>query len=74
MGGGEGFGEGIAALREYLVRTERLIALASPTRNLKLGYSITLSGGKVVKSKKDVKIGDNLETRLSDGAVASIVK
>ncbi len=69
----ERVGERISALREYLVRTERLLTLSDPIRNLKLGYSLTLSGGKIVKSKRDVRIGDVLETRVSDGVIKSNV-
>ena len=43
-------------------------------RNLRLGYSITMSGGKVVKKRGDVKMGDTLETRLADGSVKSKVQ
>jgi exodeoxyribonuclease VII large subunit len=66
-------GERISALGDYLDRTERLLKLSDPLRNLRLGYSLTLSGGRVVKSKRDVKIGDTLETRVSDGVIKSNV-
>ena len=37
------------------------------------GYSITLVNGKIVKSVKDVKKGDSVITKLSDGQVVSEV-
>jgi len=68
---GERVGERIKAIREYILRTESLLTLSDPVRNLKLGYSLTFLNGEVLKSKKDAKIGDKLETRLSDGTVES---
>ena len=52
---------------------EKLEAL-NPELLLRRGYSITLSGGKVVKDASILKSGDELETRLSKGTVHSIVK
>ena len=52
---------------------EKLEAL-NPELLLRRGYSITLSGGKVVKDASILKSGDELETRLSKGTVRSIVK
>jgi len=66
-------GERILAIGEYLIRTERVLTLSDPMRNLKLGYSLTLSAGRVVKKINDVKIGDILETRLADGRLESRV-
>ena len=43
-------------------------------RHQRRGYSITLSGGKVVKDASILKSGDELETRLSKGTVRSVVK
>ena len=52
---------------------EKLEAL-NPELLLRRGYSITLSGGKVVKDASILKSGDELETRLSKGTVHSVVK
>ena len=52
---------------------ERLEAL-NPELLLRRGYSITLSGGKVIKDASILKSGDELETRLSKGTVRSVVK
>ena len=52
---------------------EKLEAL-NPELLLRRGYSITLSGGKVVKDASILKSGDELETRLSKGTVRSVVK
>lgn len=40
---------------------------------LKRGYSLTLSQGKIIKSMQDIKPGDVIETRLRDGVIRSQV-
>lgn len=65
----------LSSLREHLSGMEKTINAASPERQLKLGYSITRAGnGKVVKSVKDVKIGEKLETKVWDGEIGSRVE
>src|SRR6185436_5658692 len=53
----------------------RLIALA-PTEVLKRGYSITTlkKSGAIIRSAKELKAGDKILTRLSDGTSESIVQ
>ena len=53
--------------------SEKLEAL-NPELLLRRGYSITLRGGKAVKDAALLKPGDELETRLSEGTIHSIVK
>ena len=53
--------------------SEKLEAL-NPELLLRRGYSITLRGGKAVKDASLLKPGDELETRLSEGTIHSIVK
>ena len=45
-----------------------------PDRILRLGYSITLSEGKLVTSTGKVRPGDRLTTRLADGTIESVVQ
>ena len=52
----------------------KTIELHSPERIFKMGYSLTLSNGKPVIKKEDVKEGDVLKTYLQDGVVESVVK
>ena len=47
---------------------------SSPQRILSLGYSLTTCNGRVVRSADEVKQGDTLVTRLSDGVVSSKVE
>jgi len=48
--------------------------LVDPQNILKRGYSLTLLNGKIVKSIDQISEGDQLETRLSDGIIESIVE
>ncbi len=61
----------IASLKDQLAYAERAVVLNDPARQLKLGYAIVRSGGRIVKSVKDVAEGDALETQLADGTVGS---
>ena len=60
--------------RHQLDMLNEKIEALNPELLLRRGYSITLSGGKVVKDASILKSGDELETRLSKGTVRSIVK
>jgi len=47
----------------------------SPERNLKLGYSILRDEtGKVLKSIKQVKVGQSISAVLADGNLESTIK
>jgi exodeoxyribonuclease VII large subunit len=50
----------------------RLDAL-SPLRVLQRGYSLALHEGEVLKSTTQVKTGDELDLRLSDGSIRAKV-
>lgn len=45
-----------------------------PQLLLQRGYSITLHNGQIVKSPQDVKSGDEIETRLKQGTIKSIIQ
>ena len=47
---------------------------ASPERLLARGYSLTLKEGKVVKDAAQLRPGDEIQTRLAQGEVRSIVR
>ncbi|MEI7424846.1 MAG: exodeoxyribonuclease VII large subunit [Candidatus Staskawiczbacteria bacterium] len=55
--------------KEKLKNIEKIVGLNSPERNLKLGYSIATYNGKIVRKIKDVKIGDNIDIKVSDGII-----
>jgi exonuclease VII large subunit len=50
------------------------INLNNPGRQLKLGYSIVISGGKVVKSINQVSKGEIIINKVSDGDIKSSVE
>lgn len=45
-----------------------------PQLLLQRGYSITLHNGQIVKNPQDVKSGDEIETRLKQGTIKSIIQ
>lgn len=71
----------INAVRRMVVREEgklnlwrKTIDLHSPERIFKMGYSLTMAKGKIVRSSKDVREGDVVETYLQDGMIQSVVE
>jgi exodeoxyribonuclease VII large subunit len=53
---------------------EKIITMNNPERQLKLGYSIAKINGKIIKSIKEIKIGQDLEIKVSDGVISSEIK
>ncbi len=47
------------------------LAMHDPMRQLKLGYSILLRQGKVLRSVKQLAPGDNFDAQLSDGTLSA---
>ncbi|WP_159517687.1 exodeoxyribonuclease VII large subunit [Sunxiuqinia indica] len=54
-----------------LTNFEGQVRLMDPKSVLKRGYSLTYSGGHLIKSTKQLSDGDEIETQLSDGKVKS---
>lgn len=54
--------------------TEKHLELMSPNNILRKGYTLTMKDGKIVKSRKDLKVGDSITTLFSDGQIDSIIK
>lgn len=52
----------------------KTIELHSPERIFKMGYSLTMVNGKMVRSQSEVNEGDVLETHLHNGVIQSVVK
>ena len=69
-----GIDRGIYNTLERVASLEKLLARSDPRRNLKLGYSIVSSRGRIVRSVNDVNAGDNLDILLADGSVGAVVK
>jgi exodeoxyribonuclease VII large subunit len=71
----------VNAVRRMVVREEgklnlwrKTIDLHSPERIYKMGYSLTMANGKIVRRREDVSLGDVVETYLQDGVIQSEVK
>jgi len=67
------FEEVLEKANDYLFQAEKRLKMASPLRQLKLGYSIALAKGKIIKSIKQVKKGEDIELQVSDGQIKSRV-
>jgi exodeoxyribonuclease VII large subunit len=52
--------------------SQRLLAL-DPQRILDRGYSLTLHQGKAVRNASALQAGDELQTRLAEGTLTSVV-
>lgn len=61
------------ARRTVISHKEKLSAL-SPKGILARGYSITLKGQQIIKSSRQLKVGEEIKTILSEGEVSSTVK
>lgn len=57
-----------------LERIQLKLEGCDPQLLLQRGYSITLHSGQIVKSPQDVKSGDEIETRLKQGTIKSIIQ
>ncbi len=62
----------IMAKKDFLNSLSRLDAL-SPLKTLSRGYSITTKDNKTVKKAKDLKTGDKINIRFSDGEKVATV-
>lgn len=68
-------GDRLAILNSQMHKFEKILVVADPERNLRLGYSIVFDkDGRVIKDVKDIKKGETLTTRLSDGEISSVVE
>ena len=56
----------------YIELVSKLDAL-SPLKTLSRGYSITEKDGKIVKSKEELKKGDKVELRFTDGKKQAVI-
>ena len=68
------FNDRLTQANNGLASMQKNINQNSPERQLKLGYSIVLIDGKVVRSAKQVKAGDIIVSKINDGEIESSVK
>ena len=57
-----------------LNQLEQVVGLLNPAAVLARGYSLTMKEGKLIRSAKEVKKGDQLRTKFGDGEVESQVE
>ena len=60
--------------KEELKHLEEKYELMSPEATLKRGFSITSVDGKIIRSKKEVKKGEEITTQLQNGEIKSQIK
>jgi exodeoxyribonuclease VII large subunit len=70
----ERFQQRLRRQKDRLARVDDMLRLLSPEHTIGRGYTMTTtSAGKFVRSTGDVAAGDELETRVRDGKIASVV-
>lgn len=69
-----GFRSLLSRINRQLENSAKIIYSNNPERQLNLGYSIARCRGKIVRSVKGVKLGDDLDIRVVDGNIISEVK
>lgn len=60
--------------KNFLGTAEKQLKIFNPERQLKFGYSIVYSDGKVIKSVKQAKTGKRVDIRVFDGKIISKVE
>lgn len=64
----------LAKEARFIELQEQFIRMASPEYILRRGYSLTLHDGKIVKSAMNLKAGDSVSIRFSDGEASALIK
>ncbi len=64
----------LGSIKYKIKNTEKLITSYNPERQLKLGYSIARHNGKLIKSIKSVKIGEDMDVQVSNGLIQSKIR
>ncbi|TSC62011.1 MAG: Exodeoxyribonuclease 7 large subunit [Parcubacteria group bacterium Gr01-1014_48] len=68
------YGQALETFLRQLENIERIIVNSNPERQLRLGYSLAMTGGKIVRSVKEAHRGDILNVKIADGEIVSIIK
>ncbi len=69
-----GFQVELDNLNDYLNNAGKRLKSADPERQLKLGYSIALTGGKLLRSVRQVRPGAKVDIRVVDGKIKTKVE
>ena len=59
---------------QRLATTERIITSSNPERQLRLGYSLAMRNGKLLRSVRDIRIGENINVKMGDGELITVIK
>jgi len=68
------FASVLATTKSKIKSVEETITSNNPERQLGLGYSIARHNGKIIKTVKSVKIGEDMDVQVYDGAIQSNIK
>jgi len=60
--------------KEKVIYIEKMLVANNPMRQLKLGYSLAISKGKVIRKVKDVAKGDEIDIRVENGTIKTRVE
>lgn len=60
--------------KDILDNIEKKLKIFNPLRQLRLGYSLVFLSGKIVKSIKMVRIGQDIDIKVNDGKIKSKIK
>lgn len=74
LGNAKGLKFALIQANQILTHFEKSIENSNPERQLKLGYSIAMVDGKIVREIAGLKLKENIDIKLSDGIVSSEIK
>ena len=69
-----GFKSLLQEISQKIQHAQEVVSSNDPARQLELGYSIAMAGKKIIRSTKDIKIGEGFSLKVSDGEIGSEVK
>lgn len=67
----ERFGAALKASMQSVSSADRILSANNPERQLKLGYSIVTSGGKLLRDVAGLQKGQTIDVRVRDGAFSA---
>jgi len=69
-----GFNSLLCSVKQQLKHCQEIVHLRNPQTQLRLGYSLVSSRGRLIRSVKDTKIGEDLDVIVKDGEISSRVR
>lgn len=65
------FSQALRHTKNFIIALDKNIQINNPERQLRLGYSIVRTNGKIIKSINKIKKGQLIETQLQNGSFES---